>query len=792
MKKHKILFITWDGPQTSYMEGLFMPIFEKISKMENIQFHVIQFTWADETKIKLVQEKAKEMGIIYTVFPILRKPIASLGSIITVKNSVGKIKRYIQENQIDIVMPRSTFPAMMVNSIKNGNFKIIFDADGLPIEERLDFSGLKKDSFQYKWMKSAETEMLKSADAVITRSQKAIDIHVEKIGESYRSKFSVVFNGRNKNQFKQDDSLREVARQELGLENELLFVYAGSLGLQYCLEEMLQIFNAWNQHISNKPPDILSPSHSEPVEGKFLILTGNTEFAHSNIPEELKSNILIKSVKSGEVPSYLNAADLAFALREPSFSMKGVAPIKLGEYLLCGIPTIASKGIGDTEEILRQFEECFLWDHNLNLKDKFPEIMNFIENTTFADRKKIMEKATDYFSLEAASKSYLKVLKKTRIREMKKKILITGGAGFIGSNLALKLIEKGYEVTVLDNLSEQIHGTNSELLAQIIDKVRFIKGDVRNKQDWENALQNQEIVVHLAAETGTGQSMYEVQKYVDVNINGTAIFLDYLVNEKHSVEKVIIASSRAIYGEGKYKCQEHGEIFPEERKEEDLVKGEFEPKCPVCEKSLELYPTDEHSKIHPSSVYGITKQNQEQMVLNVCKSIGIPAVAFRYQNVYGPGQSLKNPYTGILSIFSTQIKNGNDLNVFEDGLESRDFVFIEDVVKATILGIEKEEADFEVFNVGFGKGTSVIEVAETLIKLYNANVAIKVSGNFRLGDIRHNFADLTKIKEKLGFVPDFDFQTGVKKFAEWVNAQEIQEDHHSQSIEEMKAKGLFK
>lgn len=375
---------------------------------------------------------------------------------------------------------------------------------------------------------------------------------------------------------------------------------------------------------------------------------------------------------------------------------------------------------------------------------------------------------------------------------MNKKILITGGAGFIGSNLALKLIEKGYEVTVLDNLSEQIHGSNSELLEPIIDKVKFIKGDVRNKEDWEKALQNQKIVVHLAAETGTGQSMYEVQKYVDVNINGTAIFLDYLVNEKHSVEKVIIASSRAIYGEGKYKCQEHGEIFPEERKEKDLLQREFEPKCPVCEKDLNLCATDENSKIHPSSVYGITKQNQEQMVLNVCKSIGIPAVAFRYQNVYGPGQSLKNPYTGILSIFSTQIKNGNDLNIFEDGLESRDFVFIEDVVKATILGIEKEEADFEVFNVGFGKGTSVIEVAETLIKLYNSNVAIKVSGNFRLGDIRHNFADLTKIKEKLGFVPDFDFQTGVKEFTNWVNSQEIQEDHYGQSIEEMKAKGLFK
>ena len=271
-----------------------------------------------------------------------------------------------------------------------------------------------------------------------------------------------------------------------------------------------------------------------------------------------------------------------------------------------------------------------------------------------------------------------------------KNILITGGAGFIGSNLALKLAEKGHVVTVLDNLSEQIHGKNSELLNTIIDQVHFIKGDVRNAEDWMKALKNQEVVVHLAAETGTGQSMYEVQKYTEVNINGTAIFLDYLVNEKHSIQKVVIASSRAIYGEGKYNCEEHGIIYPNERKENDLLKGEFEPKCPVCNTDLMVLLTDENSKIHPSSVYGITKQNQEQMVLNVCQSINIPAVAFRYQNVYGPGQSLKNPYTGILSIFSTQIKNGNDLNIFEDGLESRDFVFIDDVVNATILGIEKK------------------------------------------------------------------------------------------------------
>ena len=373
-----------------------------------------------------------------------------------------------------------------------------------------------------------------------------------------------------------------------------------------------------------------------------------------------------------------------------------------------------------------------------------------------------------------------------------KNVLITGGAGFIGSNLALKLISKGYEITVLDNLSEQIHGNDSDLLKSIEGKVKFIKGDVRNADDWEKALIDQDIVVHLAAETGTGQSMYEVQKYVDVNINGTALFLDYLVNREHAVKKVIIASSRAVYGEGKYSCEKHGIIYPNERKENDLLKGEFEPKCPVCNTDLMVLLTDENSKIHPSSVYGITKQNQEQMVLNVCQSINIPAVAFRYQNVYGPGQSLKNPYTGILSIFSTQIKNGNDLNIFEDGLESRDFVFIDDVVDATILGIEKEEADFEVFNVGSGKGTTVLEVAEFLKKYYQSDINIKISGNFRLGDIRHNVADLSKIENKLGFHAKVDFQSGIKQFAGWVNQQEIQEDHYAESIQELKEKGLLK
>ncbi len=376
-----------------------------------------------------------------------------------------------------------------------------------------------------------------------------------------------------------------------------------------------------------------------------------------------------------------------------------------------------------------------------------------------------------------------------------KNILVTGGAGFIGSNLVLKLLDKGYYITVLDNLSPQIHGKNPEtessLFKSIKDKVKFIKGSVTDRENWEKALSNQDAIIHLAAETGTGQSMYQVHKYVDVNINGTALMLDVLVNGDYKIKKVIIASSRAIYGEGKYRSKELGIVFPSHREEEDLNKGDFEVKYPNSS-DLTLVATDEESKIHPSSVYGITKQNQEQMIMTVCPTLGIAAVAFRYQNVYGPGQSLKNPYTGILSIFSTQIKNGNGINIFEDGKESRDFVYIDDVVDATILGLEKEEANNQIFNVGTGTPTDVYTVAKQLIENYRLEVPITISGNYRLGDIRHNFADITKISSMLNFVPKISFNQGLEKFTNWVNSQEIQEDYYQKSIEEMKAKGLYK
>lgn len=374
-----------------------------------------------------------------------------------------------------------------------------------------------------------------------------------------------------------------------------------------------------------------------------------------------------------------------------------------------------------------------------------------------------------------------------------KNILITGGAGFIGSRLCEKLYEKGYNITVLDNLSPQIHGGNeSGLFGKIKNKCKFIKGDVRNKEDWQKALKGQEVVVHLASETGTGQSMYEIEKYNDVNVMGTSNMLEVLSTSSHLVTKIILSSSRSVYGEGKYKSNNQVIQYPKSRNIKDLEQGIFNLLCENTNQVMKPMPTDEESLINPKSIYALTKYTQEKMILLISQSLSINPVILRYQNVFGPGQSLSNPYTGILSIFSTRILNGNDLDIYEDGLESRDFVYIDDVVEATILGIEKNEANGEVFNVGSGVATTVKEVAESLKEFYDSDIRISISGKFRLGDIRHNYADLSKIKSLLGFTPKYNFLEGISEFVKWVKTQEVKEDKYDKSIQELREKGLMK
>lgn len=374
-------------------------------------------------------------------------------------------------------------------------------------------------------------------------------------------------------------------------------------------------------------------------------------------------------------------------------------------------------------------------------------------------------------------------------------ILITGGAGFIGSRLALDLVARGHTVRVLDILSAQIHGNDPEqspLYQSIKGQVDFRRGNVCDDTALRQALQGVDTVVHYAAETGTGQSMYAIRHYVDVNVGGTALLLDLIANERFPVERLVVASSRAIYGEGAYRCAAHGTVYPAPRSAVAMQAGDFEVHCPRCGTVVELAATAEEAPTVPHSVYGVSKLTQEQLTLAVGRALGISAIALRYQNVYGPGQSLANPYTGILSIFATRIRSGKPINVFEDGTESRDFVFIDDVVAATVRSIEHPDVLVDALNVGAGTATSVARVVELLQRAMNLQVQMSISGQFRVGDIRHNMADLTRVQRVLGYAPTVPFADGLAAFAQWVQGEAATVDRYEESLAEMRAKGLFK
>jgi dTDP-L-rhamnose 4-epimerase len=375
-----------------------------------------------------------------------------------------------------------------------------------------------------------------------------------------------------------------------------------------------------------------------------------------------------------------------------------------------------------------------------------------------------------------------------------KKVLITGGAGFIGTNVARELIKDGYDLTILDNFLPQIHGNNKTLPEDLRSKVKLIVGDVSDKDVLYTALKDANVVIHYAAETGTGQSMYSVSHYTNVNIQATANLCEFIINEDHSIETIIVASSRSIYGEGKYSSPDFGIVYPKSRTHSN-IKESYEVSCPISGNyNLTPKATDEESKIHPSSFYGITKQVQEQMIILATKLKNINGYALRYQNVYGPGQSLKNPYTGILSIFTRIALQNQEINVFEDGLETRDFVYIDDVVNATISCLKLEEKGQHVLNVGSGVPVNVLEVANEIISYLNSSSKINISGNFREGDIRHNFADLNLIKKITGFEPKWDFKNGLHKFIDWAIIQDdipTDTNDYIKSLEELKEKGLL-
>lgn len=372
-------------------------------------------------------------------------------------------------------------------------------------------------------------------------------------------------------------------------------------------------------------------------------------------------------------------------------------------------------------------------------------------------------------------------------------VLITGGAGFIGSRLARKLVEGGATVTLLDNLSEQIHGPDADFPAGLRDIARCVAGDVRDRTVLREVIVGQNVIVHLAAETGTGQSMYAVEHYSDVNLQGTAVLLDLLVNERPAaLRKLVVASSRAVYGEGQYRCPDHGSVYPHARTEAAMSSGQFDPVCPVCDGAVSVEPTAETTPFGPSSFYGLTKQVQEQMVLMFASALGIDGFAMRYQNVYGPGQSLNNPYTGILAVFSNLVRQGKGLNIFEDGEESRDFVFVDDVVDATAAVCQDGVHGVTALNVGAGQRTSVAEVARGIIDHYRADVPVTVSGAYRVGDIRHNVADIARIQALTGFTPKWAFADGLTAFLNWADTNELTDSGFDKSLQELSERQLLR
>jgi len=372
------------------------------------------------------------------------------------------------------------------------------------------------------------------------------------------------------------------------------------------------------------------------------------------------------------------------------------------------------------------------------------------------------------------------------------KVLVTGGAGFIGTHVVRRLLREDCSVTVLDNFSPQVHGDVRSLPSDLASHVDLQVGDIRDESAVARALRGQEAVVHLAAETGTGQSMYEVLRYEDVNVHGTAVLMHCLSTQKStSFRKFIVASSRAIYGEGKYTCLKDGCVYPEGRRVEDMLAGQFEPRCPICGNECEVQATDEDSALKPASFYGLSKQMQEQMTRLFARMIGFSAVALRFQNVYGPGQSLKNPYTGILAIFSNQARAHAPINIFEDGFESRDFVFIDDAVEAVWRCIADTKMRLESLNVGSGVRVAVKEVVREITSYFSSQSEITITGAFRQGDIRHSVADLQRAQQLIGFTPSWQFHEGIRQFLGWVTSQEPTLHRYEFSLQEMRERGLL-
>lgn len=376
-------------------------------------------------------------------------------------------------------------------------------------------------------------------------------------------------------------------------------------------------------------------------------------------------------------------------------------------------------------------------------------------------------------------------------------VLITGGAGFIGSHLARCLLADSYSLRILDPLAHQVHGNVPHDLDWLCgENIEFLRGSVTDRRTVEDALQGVEHVVHLAAETGTGQSMYELTRYNEVNSQGTAVLLDVLANRRDlGVRRIVLASSRSVYGEGAYVCTACGDaagrLFPGARPAAQLAGHRWDPLCLQCGGTLSAVPTKEDDPVRPASIYAATKYAQEDLVRVACEALNIDYAILRLQNVYGEGQSLKNPYTGILSIFSTRIRRGLDLPIFEDGMESRDFVYIDDVAQAIQACLASVSPINRVVNVGSGVGTSVMDVARQLVASLGGSVPLRVTSEYRLGDIRHNVADVTRLGELLPGGARIGLAEGLDRFASWVKTQPLPEDQLERANSELRKRKLM-
>jgi dTDP-L-rhamnose 4-epimerase len=378
---------------------------------------------------------------------------------------------------------------------------------------------------------------------------------------------------------------------------------------------------------------------------------------------------------------------------------------------------------------------------------------------------------------------------------MKKRVLITGGAGFIGSHLVDKLLEhKSYEVSIFDNLEEQVHGKNKNPPSYINKEAEFFLGSVTDYNKFKDLVKEHEIIIHFASMVGVGQSMYQIKKYIDNNILGLANLLDILVNSEHNIEKVLIASSNTVYGESKSYCDKCGVVYPNLRDQNQLMEKKWELICPNCEaNNAKPLLTDEDSKLNPSSIYAFSKLAQEKMSLMISKTYGINITVLRFFLVYGTRQSLSNPYTGICGIFINRVINGKPPIIFEDGHQTRDFVNVSDICQASILALDKNVSNGEIFNVGTGIPTSIKDVAEIITNKVNPDLKPIYTNEYRIGDIRHCVADISKIKTILGYSPTTDFKEGIEEVINWIKLGKSNVPLPSKkAIQELKEKGLLK